>query len=124
MSTDLDLNLNFHVTAIIDRKKSSVVVAGKVKDQVNVLKEINEGAEENPLTPTLEENKIPAPRSPPPAPRKRRCGVVIACRKKLDFLEQHPQLIIPKEDVIQEFFNSSFDQIHSRRLLKRRCPCI
>lgn len=80
--------------------------------------------EENPITPTSDENKIPAPRSPPPAPRKRRCAVDVACRKKLDFLEQQPQLIIPKEEELQEFFNSSFDQLQSRRLLKRRCPCV
>ncbi|KNA24567.1 hypothetical protein SOVF_014360 [Spinacia oleracea] len=105
------------VTTVVMKKRKEVEAVA-VADTVEVVDE------ENPITPTLEENKIPAPRSPPPAPRKRRCSVAVACRKKLDFLEQQPQLIIPKDEEIKEFFASSFDQIHSRRLLKRRCPCV
>ncbi|CAO2842181.1 unnamed protein product [Amaranthus hypochondriacus] len=92
-----------------------------------IIQKINKNDEVDPLTPTSDEHKIPPPpRSPPPAPRKRRCGALIACRKKLDFIDQHkyPQLIIPKDEVLQDFFTTSFQQIHSRRLLKRRCPCI
>ncbi|CAO2823391.1 unnamed protein product [Amaranthus hypochondriacus] len=77
-------------------------------------------------TPTSDENKIPAPHSPPPAPRKRRYDSNIACRKKLDFIDQqkYPQLIIPKDEDLQQFFASSFQQIQSRKLFKRRCSCI
>ena len=98
----------------------------KLKSQ-KINKNDEKQQEVDPLTPTSDEHKIPPPpRSPPPAPRKRRCGALIACRKKLDFIDQHkyPQLIIPKDEVLQDFFTTSFQQIHSRRLLKRRCPCI
>ncbi|KAL2930600.1 Cyclin-dependent protein kinase inhibitor SMR15 [Bienertia sinuspersici] len=78
-----------------------------VINNTNTINNPTSASDENhdPITPTSDEFKIPAPRSPPPAPRKRRCAVPVACRKKLDFVDHinHPQLIIPKEEVIQEF---------------------
>ncbi|KAK9714377.1 hypothetical protein RND81_06G089800 [Saponaria officinalis] len=80
------------------------------------LKGIKQEAEETPKTPTSDENKIPAPRSPPPAPRKRR-RVAMQCVRKLEFFEHRST--IPTEQAVQEFLTSSFDHINSRKLLKR-----
>ncbi|KAK9707030.1 hypothetical protein RND81_07G168400 [Saponaria officinalis] len=69
--------------------------------------------EETLTTPTSDENKIPAPESPPPAPRKRR-RVALHCVRKLEFLEN--RIAIPADQAVKEFF---VDQMNSQKVLKR-----
>ncbi|XP_057545169.1 uncharacterized protein LOC130824256 [Amaranthus tricolor] len=140
MSTDLNSNSPI-MMIIIDqtvqnpssnqhKKPNNPISSDQSKNQSDhVKKEImikDQTVVDDSSTPTSDENKIPAPHSPPPAPRKRRYDSNIACRKKLDFIDQqkYPQLIIPKDEDLQQFFASSFEQIQSRKLLKRRCSCI
>ncbi|OMO87242.1 hypothetical protein CCACVL1_09170 [Corchorus capsularis] len=69
------------------------------------------------LTPTAEENKIPAVLSCPPAPRKPKRKPV-SCKRKLsdqfDFFE-----IVNREEVDEFFRAAGFDDSFN----KRRCPC-
>ncbi|XP_059628390.1 cyclin-dependent protein kinase inhibitor SMR1 [Cornus florida] len=77
-------------------------------------------AEEECLTPTSPEHKIPAILSCPPAPRKPK--TVTSCKRKLCELEFFE--IVGREE-IESFFRSSFGvvEVSSSAVVKRRCPC-
>ncbi|KAL9242116.1 hypothetical protein vseg_016148 [Gypsophila vaccaria] len=98
--------------ASISQKLSTKKDVGKAEDMKRPKDEQHE------KTPTSEENRIPAPQSPPPAPRKRQ-RVALKCVRKLEFSERRIT-IIPADQAVQEFFNSSsVDQISSIKVFKR-----
>ncbi|KAM7262756.1 hypothetical protein ACFE04_000439 [Oxalis oulophora] len=64
--------------------------------------------EEDCLTPTSAENKIPEIQCCPPAPRKSK-GSSIPCKRKLEFFE------IRNHEQVDEFFRSNYELIYKRR---------
>ncbi|XWS75243.1 hypothetical protein CRYUN_Cryun01aG0068800 [Craigia yunnanensis] len=113
MSTDLELfqdlaKINLPKLKIQSSNESGIVIQEENKNQ-------DSSSSSECLTPTSEENKIPAVLSCPPAPRKPRKRAVSSKRKlsELQFFE-----IVNREEV-DAFFKAGFDDSIS----KRRCPC-
>ena len=112
MSTDLELfqdlaKIKLPKLKIQSSNQSGIVIQEENKDQDDSSSEC--------LTPTSEENKIPAVFSCPGAPRKPRKRAV-SCKRKLSELQFFE--IVNREEV-DAFFNAGFDDSIS----KRRCPC-
>ncbi|XVE99178.1 hypothetical protein REPUB_Repub03eG0174900 [Reevesia pubescens] len=109
MSTDLEL---FQDLAKIKLPKLKIQPSN---ENGIIIQEENKNTQDECLTPTSVENKIPAVFSCPPAPRKPRKKAV-SCKRKLSELQFFE--IVNREEV-DAFFKAGFDDSIS----KRRCPC-
>ncbi|XVF23463.1 hypothetical protein REPUB_Repub13aG0041000 [Reevesia pubescens] len=108
MSTDLEL---FQDLAKIKLPKLKIQSSN---ENGIVIQEENKNEDEC-LTPTSEENKIPLVLSCPPAPKKPKKRAV-SCKRKLSELQFFE---IVNRDEVDAFFKAASDDSIS----KRRCPC-
>ena len=114
MSTDLELFQDLAKINLPKLKIQSSNESGIVSQDENKNQDSSRSSSEC-LTPTSEENKIPAVLSCPPAPRKPRKRAV-SCKRKLSELQFFE--IVNREEV-DAFFKAGFDDPIS----KRRFPC-
>ena len=113
MSTDLELFQDLAKIKLPKLKIQSSNERGIVIQEEN--KNQHDSSSSECLTPTSEENKIPAVLSCPAAPRKPRKRAV-SCKRKLSELQFFE--IVNREEV-DAFFKAGFDDPIS----KRRFPC-